>query len=260
MDKWKGPMPPWSSISGHTATIKQEDWERLLPIAEFCYNNTQTGTTKITPFFTNYGYHPRFLPDLGTKNDETPEVLEYIEALRKLHEDLRAEINEAQMAKTEQANKARHLNPVMNPDDKVWLRRKHIRTTQPSNKLDHKQIGPYTILEKVDSHAYKLDLPATVKIYPVFHIGLLEPTASTEPIPRHHQVPPPPIIIQEQQKWEVEKILDSRHNRNQMQYRVKWTSFHDTYRTCYPARNFENSRDIVQQFHEEFPEKPYLPN
>jgi len=71
---------------------QQDDWERLLPIAEFCYNNTQTGTTKITPFFANYGYHLRFLPDLGTRNDETPEVSEYVEALRKLHEDLRAEI------------------------------------------------------------------------------------------------------------------------------------------------------------------------
>jgi len=80
---------------------RQDDWERLLPIAEFCYYNTQTGTTKITPFFANYGYQPRFLPDLGTRNDEIPEVSEYVEALRKLHEDLRAEIKEAQMAQTE---------------------------------------------------------------------------------------------------------------------------------------------------------------
>jgi len=108
---------------------QQDDWERLLPIAEFCYNNTQTGTTKITPFFANYGYHPRFLPDLGIRNDETLEVSEYIEALRKLHEDLRAEIKEAQMAQTEQANKAGHPDPVLNPGDQVWLRRKHIRTT-----------------------------------------------------------------------------------------------------------------------------------
>jgi len=59
--------------------------------------------TKITSFFTNYGYHPRFLPDLGTRNDETPEVSEYVEALSELHEDLRAEIKDAQMAQTEQA-------------------------------------------------------------------------------------------------------------------------------------------------------------
>jgi len=240
--------------------LQEDDWERLLPIAEFCYNNTQTGTTKIIPFFANYGYHMRFLPDLSTRNDETPEVSEYVKALRKLHEDPRAEIKEAQMAQTEQANKARHPDQVLNPGDKVCLRRKHIRTTRPSNKLDHKQIGPYTILEKVGSRAYKLDLLATVKIHPVFHISLLEPTASTEPIPGHHQPPPTPIIIQEQQEWGVEKILDSRHHRNPIQYRVKWTCFHNPNRTWDPARNVNNSPDIVQQFHEKYPEKPSPPN
>ena len=101
------------------------------------------------------------------------------------------------MAQTEQANKARHPDPVLNPGNQVWLRRKHIQTTRPSNKLNHKQIGPYTILKKIGSIAYKLDLPPTVRIHPVFHISLLEPTASTEPIPGHSQLPPPPIIIQE---------------------------------------------------------------
>jgi len=74
------------------------------------------------PFFGNFGYHPRFLPDLSTRNDETPEVSEYVEALRRLHEELRAEIKEAQMSQAEQANKARHSDPVLNPGDKVWLR------------------------------------------------------------------------------------------------------------------------------------------
>jgi len=197
---------------------RQDDWERLLPIAEFCYNNAQTGTTRLTPFFANYGCHTRFLPDLGTRNEETPEVSEYVVALRSLHEELRAEIKEAQMTQAEQANKARHPDPVLNPGDRVWLRRKHIGTTRPSNKLDHKQIGPYTILEKVGSRAYKLDLPATVRIHPVFHISLLKPTASTEPISQCQQTPPPPVIIQEQHEWEVEKILDSRRHRYQIQY------------------------------------------
>jgi len=67
---------------------QQDNWEKLLPIAEFCYNNTQTGTTRITPFFANYGYYPRFLLDLGPRNDETPELSEYIAAFRKLHEEL----------------------------------------------------------------------------------------------------------------------------------------------------------------------------
>jgi len=121
---------------------QQDDWEKLLPIGEFCYNNTQNGTTRITPFLANYGYHPQFLPDLRTRNDETPEVSEYVAALRKLHEELRAEIKDAQMAQAEQAKNTRHPDPVIEPGDKVWLRRRNIRTTRPSNKLEHKQFGP----------------------------------------------------------------------------------------------------------------------
>jgi transposase InsO family protein len=237
-------------------SYQQDDWNRLLPIAEFSYNNTQSETIKTTPFFANYGYHPRFTPDLGTQSDEIPEISEYAAALTQLHAELRAEITQAQMAQAEQANKKRYPDPVLKPGDTVWLKRKNIRTTRPSSKLDHKQIGPYTILERVGSRAYKLDLPATVKLHPVFHISLLEPTTTTEPIPGHQQPPPPPVIVDEHQEWEVEEILDSRRHRNQLQYRVKWTGFHDTDKTWYPARNFKNSPDAIRQFHEQYPAKP----
>jgi hypothetical protein len=29
-------------------------------MAEFAYNNTASATTKMTPFFANYGYHPKY--------------------------------------------------------------------------------------------------------------------------------------------------------------------------------------------------------
>ena len=162
----------------------------------------------------------------------------------------------AQMALSEQANKTRHPDTVLRAGDSGWHKRKNIRTTRPSNKLDYKQIGPYTILEKVGTRAYKLDLPATVRLHPVFHISLLEPTASTEPIPGYQQPAPPPVIINEQQEWEVEKIVDSRQYRGQIQYRVKWTGFHDPDKTWYPARNFDNAPAAIQLFHEEYPAKP----
>jgi hypothetical protein len=235
---------------------QQDDWRDLLPIAEFYYNNTQAESTKVIPFFANYGYHLRFTPDLGMQDNEVPEVSEYAAVLTWLHMELRAEMIQAQMAQTEQANKTRHPDPVLNPGDTVWLKRKNIRTTRPSSKLDHKQIGPYTILERVGSRAYKLDLPTTVKHHPVFHISLLEPTTNTKPILGHQQPPPPPVIVNEHQEWEVEEILDSRRHRNRLQYRVKWIDFHDPDKTWYPAKNLENSPDLVRQFHTQYPGKP----
>jgi galactose mutarotase-like enzyme len=72
-----------------------------LPIAEFCYNNTQLETTRIIPFYANYGYHPYFELDLGSMSTKALEVSEYITALNTLHVELRAEITYAQVAHIE---------------------------------------------------------------------------------------------------------------------------------------------------------------
>jgi len=37
---------------------QQDNWVDLLPLAEFTYNNTPSATTRVSPFFTNKGYHP----------------------------------------------------------------------------------------------------------------------------------------------------------------------------------------------------------
>jgi hypothetical protein len=144
-------------------------------MAEFCYNNSQSETTKVSPFFANFGYHPRFTPPLSKVNEGLPEVSEYVGTLNKLHETLRAEINYAQTLHAEQANRNRHPDPVLRAGDRVWLKRKNVKTTRPSSNLDYRLLGPYTIIKRVGSRAYKLDLPPNVKIHPVFHISLLEP-------------------------------------------------------------------------------------
>jgi hypothetical protein len=91
--------------------------------------------------------------------------------------------------------------------------------TRPSNKLDYRLIGPYTILEQIRSRAYKLDLPSGMRIHPVFHMSLLElAQPRNEPIPGYIQPPPPPIIIDDEEEWEVEEIVDSRYHREQLQY------------------------------------------
>ena len=38
--------------------FEQNDWARLLPIAEFAYNNAKNASTSHTPFELNCGYHP----------------------------------------------------------------------------------------------------------------------------------------------------------------------------------------------------------
>jgi hypothetical protein len=56
-----------------------------LPIAEFCYNNTKSQTTKVILFYANYGYHPCFGPDLRGVGIAALAVSEYVSALTRLH-------------------------------------------------------------------------------------------------------------------------------------------------------------------------------
>ena len=43
-----------------TVSYQQEDWVDFLAMAEFAYNNSIHASTKVSPFFANYGFHPRF--------------------------------------------------------------------------------------------------------------------------------------------------------------------------------------------------------
>lgn len=36
------------------------DWEELLPMVEFAYNNSVHSAINTTPFFANYGFYPQF--------------------------------------------------------------------------------------------------------------------------------------------------------------------------------------------------------
>ena len=41
--------------------FEQNDWAKLLPMAEFAYNNAKNASIGHTPFELNCGYHPQIL-------------------------------------------------------------------------------------------------------------------------------------------------------------------------------------------------------
>jgi hypothetical protein len=92
-----------------------------LPIAEFCYNNTQSETTKVTPFFENYRYYTCLKPNLSRIGTRFPEVSRYISTLNNLHIELWVEINYAQMSQAEQVNKVGYPDPILRLGDHIWL-------------------------------------------------------------------------------------------------------------------------------------------
>uniref|UniRef100_A0A8C5WCE5 Gypsy retrotransposon integrase-like protein 1 n=1 Tax=Leptobrachium leishanense TaxID=445787 RepID=A0A8C5WCE5_9ANUR len=77
------------------ATHLQDDWLDILPLAEFAYNNQVHSSTRLSPFYANYGYHPDILPDIPL-NTPVPEVANRLRPLRLQLRTLRHQPQQAQ--------------------------------------------------------------------------------------------------------------------------------------------------------------------
>ena len=135
----------------------------------------------------------------------------------------------------------------------MWLKGIHLRTDRPSKKLDHRRLGPFVIQKRIEEQAYRLDLPDTMKVHPVFHVSLLKPYQANE-IPNRVQPPPPPVIVVteegESEEYEVEAILRTRLFYGRLQYLVRWKGYEgpDSVQWCSPD-DVANAAELVNQFH-----------
>ena len=75
-------------------------------------------------------------------------------------------------------------------------------------------LGPFKVVEKKGS-LYKLDLPNTIKVHPVFPVVLLFKDLDNA-LPGQVNEPPPPVNIEGELEYEVEEILALRKKSRQL--------------------------------------------
>ncbi|KKF92183.1 Integrase p49 [Ceratocystis platani] len=241
----------------------QDDWEDWLPLAEFSGNAHYSETTNISPFFANYGFQPRMgfepisdLPDSAQSRDAAA----FAARMEEITELTRSEMAMAQNFHEEQANRHRQPPRQFQVDDKVWLDARTIQTARPQKKLDWKNLGPFRICKIISPYAYKLELPASMRIHPVFHVSKLRYADTSDPIPGQVRPPPPHVEVAGQTEYEVEEVLDSfwerrgRGRRPRLKYVVRWTGYDDP--TTEPAEYLENAKQLVENYHRRYPDKP----
>ncbi|KIM63086.1 hypothetical protein SCLCIDRAFT_59137, partial [Scleroderma citrinum Foug A] len=241
---------------------QQDNWAKLLPLAEFSFNNSPSATTGVSPFFANKGYHP----DLTVNSEiglSSTQAQEYTSNLSELHDFLHSEMALVQKHYQGPTDARRSTPP---PDfkigDEVYVKAKYFQSMRPSKKLSDKNLGPLTIIMQPSSHSFMLRLPDTMKsMHLIFHISQLE-LSHPSTIPNRVQPPPPPIEVDGEVEYKVEEILDSKIDRRrrhcQLLYLVHWAGYTGTDEETLwlLAMELDHASELVVGYHTKYPNKP----
>lgn len=225
-DQWRGLMTSWGiktrfSTTEHPQTDGQSErlnrtmadiirpllqqlckdytyWDYLLPMAEFAYNNAYQASIDSSPFYANYGYHPRidyFLPQLSRyKNGAQKEGREFVEDQMRVLRRIRDTLSVTQDAMATAANRHRR-SLTYEVGDQVLVARRFFDNTKSDTQMKFHPlfVGPFRVKAKVNDNAYQLDLPSDWRSpkrpTQVFNITSLKPFRELDPdferIPPH---------------------------------------------------------------------------
>ena len=133
----------------------QTNWVDLLPLAKYVYNASPHATTQITPFYAYTGRTPVLfqLHPYTKKETGSPNAEEMSKEIALVQDSLKIKLTEAQDRQASQYNK-KHRKQIFNKGDQVMLQMRNLRSDRPSKKLDHRQLGPFTISQVISEQAY----------------------------------------------------------------------------------------------------------
>jgi len=152
-------------------------WDKMLPYAEFSYNNSYQASLKQSPFEALYGRKcrtPLFWNQTGEKQVFGPDIIKDAEEQVKI---VRENLRVAQSRQKSYADKRRR-DLTFEVNDFVYLKvspMRGIRRFNIKGKLAPRYIGPFKVLEKKGVVAYKLELPPSLTgVHDVFHVSQLK--------------------------------------------------------------------------------------
>ena len=136
---------------------------------------------------------------------------EFVERMKEIQEEVRAALKKAQEEMKQYADRKRREEDKYQKGDLVILSTKDLKWQMKERrieKLTEQFISPYKVKRVVSTNAIELELPLTIKIYPVVNISrvrLYKPQIKSQ-----RAVPLQSVVIDREEEYEVEKILNKR--------------------------------------------------
>ena len=123
-----------------------------------------------------YGFKVKEPLSLIGETGLNPQVTNLVQA-RDLHRKQAQDLQTFASTWAKRRYNGKHKKLDLKEGDLVYLRLHHGYNLpgMGNRKLSNQQTGPFKIIKKVGSLAYKLELPRTMRIHPVISVAHLEP-------------------------------------------------------------------------------------
>ena len=241
------------SLRAYT-NYKQDDWDIHLSILELAHNNCIQTSTGFSPIFLTTGQHPR-MPihhalghDTLINNSTTTLIEQLYDTLDHAHQN----ISIAQSNQAKYANQHRREFEQWKVGQKVMLSTANLKHPGRAPKLCGNWIGPLTIKRVLSKVTYELELPANMKIHPVFHVSHLKLANDSLSFPSRPIIDnrPPAELLDDttEEVFEVERVVNKRISGRKVMYLVKWKGYPDWENTWEPESAFKNHRDAINTY------------
>lgn len=201
-------------------------WVQFLPWAEFHYNTAWHSSIRMTPFEAIFGRPPPLLLDYTVGSSPVASVEDTLIDRTTVLRRLKTNIARAQNRMRQKAN-ANRTDVSFNVGDWVFLKLQPYRQVSLLHKQTHKLskrfFGPFQILERIGTVAYRLSLPDSVQIHDVFHVSKLKRCFGN---PEHQHLPFPSTFQDTNPVFTPVAVLRSRtityHGQTVRQFLIQW--------------------------------------
>ncbi|GJU29904.1 putative reverse transcriptase domain-containing protein [Tanacetum coccineum] len=160
-------------------------WDRHIPLVEFSYNNSYHTSIKAAPFEALYGRKCRSPVCWAKVGDAQLIGLEIVHETTKKIIQIKKHIQAAHDRQKSYGDRRR--KPLeFQVGDKVMLKVspwKGVIRFDKRGKLNPRYIGPFKVIAKVGTVAYRLELPNQLShVHSTFHVSNLKKCISDEPL------------------------------------------------------------------------------
>ena len=150
---------------------RRTDWDQQLSKMVFSYNTSQHASTKLTPYEVVFGRIARLPFDLPQETTTITEPGTYLDTLKEhlqLAKQMVVENISRCQAKAKQRHDANRTNELYTVGDFVYIKQLGF-----VSKLNPKFIGPYQVIQQINSSIYRLQNPNNLREIFNVHINRL---------------------------------------------------------------------------------------